>query len=140
MIRDELQLMFELKEKFEKRASEVADILSGLKYLDGYNIKWDFVATYDFRGFIEYIEDASDFWLCDDNRVTWEGNGGYRGSFPVDYLFKSNKSLRKFVNRVNLENQKKLDKIQKQKEADKLKEERRLYEQLKAKFENESKD
>ena len=139
MKREELQLMLELKEKFEKRAREVVGILSGLKYLDDFDIKWDVVATYDLRGYIEYIKDACNFWLC-ENRVTWVDSEGYLGEFPIDYLFKSDENLRKFVDRVNLKNQKKFDKIQKQRETAERKRERLLYEQLKAKFENESKD
>ena len=119
MEKEKLNLYIKLAEEFEKRCNEICKMLIPLNleytHMDSFWIRRDEVCCYGANW--EYGE-LCDYWL----------------DFPISYLTMDNKELQKLINEKVREKNEQIRKAKEDMEQRILKQERKEYERLKAKF------
>jgi hypothetical protein len=117
MTRDEVDKLIALNEKFQKRCSEICDILKqanpSMAYMDTFEIETTHV-----------ICSGDEYW-------SYGGHEHHAGKFPVKYLYMSNNEIQVIVNEEVRQKEEADERRRKRIEAEEI----AKYQELKAKYE-----
>lgn len=120
---DELHDYINLDDVFNKRCSEICEILRPLnlsyRYADTFEIYDDYVG---FTG--------DEYWA-------YGGHEEHSGEFPLKFIYTSNEEIEKYVSDKLAEKEREQKRINDVLELEKLEKEKAEYERLKKKFEGE---
>lgn len=123
MTYDELRDYINLNDAFEKRCSEICEILSQL------SISYKYAHTFEL--YDDHVEFTGDeYWQ-------YGGHEEHSGEFPLKFIYASNEEIEKYVKTKLEERECEQKRINAVLELEKLKRERAEYEILKKKFEGE---
>lgn len=120
---DELFDYVNLNDAFNKRCSEICQILKPLSPSYGYADTFEI-----YNDQVEFTGD--EYWECG-------GHEEHSGEFPLKFIYTPNKEIEKYVSDKLAERERERKRINDVLELQKLKKEKAEYERLKKKFEGE---